>query len=563
MLHLVQSDKDLEFLLGKPPSPPYIPVVVPRMFTRENVLKLKDLGVNVINGIVVINNRTSLETFSHESKCPNQFGGLLTKQTCDAGDAKNSWNPFGTNLMNEDYPFPIFYVSEEAEVQKLVECYQQFNSFDMQNQHDRSLCSVQINTLMSAAGSSETCIRRTNMIRNLQPTKYCDPLQGKNVYGTLFERETIDEGEQVVDSQEKFILVTTRTDTSSLFDEFYQGAMSSLVPFATVIGVAQYLNTLLPQRPQDAKYNILFVLFNGESFDYIGSQNFIYDMERNVFPGNKTHKNRITMENIEFMIDIGTLDDLRTINVYHPSKLAQVDTLIKNINAYNRFGIQVVDKLQDNLPPFSAHTFLRSNESFPAMILMGEPKNKFYQSIFDDYRNLNFTYMNRTDDDFMELEDLDATGKLDNIQYSIRNMSTLLGMVLYDMVTGQKSLPTEHTKHGVNVGLIDEFLYCFLISSNCTLFRAISEYKDIKLPMYPPNRYIGVNTANEATIWTYHVTGFVLGKKTEMTKEECDYLPYRWYNGINGSGECKLTTHNVTTAISPAFLMEGKGFVFF
>lgn len=492
VLHLVQSDKDLEFLFDKPPSPPYIPVIVPRIFTRANVLKLKDLGAKVINGVVLINNRTLLDTFSHESKCPNQFGGLLTKQTCDAGDANNSWNPYGTNLMNEDFSFPIFYVSEVEEVKKLIDCYQKYNSFDMKNQHDRPLCSVQINTLMSAAGSSETCIRRTNMIRNLAPTKYCDPLQGKNVYGTLFERETVEEGEQVADSSEKFILVTTRTDTSSLFDEFYLGAMSSLVPFATVIGIAQYLNTILPQKPQDAKYNILFVLFNGESFDYIGSQKFIFDMERNLFPANNTHKNRITMENIEFMIDIGTLDDLRTINVYHPTNFSHSALLIDKIKKYNSaygFGVTAVDKLQESLPPFSAQTFLRVNESFPAMILTGEPKNKFYQSIFDDYKNLNFTYMNRTDDNFMELEDLDEQGKLENIQYGIRNMSTLLGRVLYEIITGQETLPSEYTKQGVNVGLIDEFLYCFLISSNCTLFRAISEYKDIKLPSYPPNRY--------------------------------------------------------------------------
>lgn len=556
VLHLVQSDKDLEFLFGKPSSPPYIPVLVPRMFTRENVLKLKELGNEVINGIVLIKNRTLLETFSHESKCPNQFGGLLAKQTCDAGDAKNSWNPFGTNLMNEDFSFPIFYVSEVEEVEKLVNCYQKYNSFDMLNQHERSLCSVQINTLMSAAGSSETCIRRTNMIRNLQPTKYCDPLQGKNVYGTLFERETVEDGKQVTDPLEKFILVTTRTDTSSLFDDFYLGAMSSLIPFATVIGIAQYLNTIIPQKPQDAKFNILFMLFNGESFDYIGSQKFIYDMERNVFPGNDTHKNKITMANIDFMIDIGTLDDLRTINVYYSKNFTYANDLISKVNKYNdfyKFGIKAVDKLQDNLPPFSAQTFLRMNEAFSAMILTGEHQNKFYQSIFDDDRNLNFTYMNRTDEDFMELEVLDASRTLENVQYRIRNMTTLIGMILYEMVTGQ-----EHQKLSVNVGLVDEFLYCFLISSNCTLFRAVSEHKDIKLPVSAPNRYIGVNTANEATIWTYHIMGFVLGKKVENNEEECYYLPLRWYNGVNGSGECKITTHNVTRAISPAFLIDGK-----
>ncbi|XP_063703257.1 nicastrin [Culicoides brevitarsis] len=558
VLHLVQSDNDLEFLFGKPPSPPYIPVIVPRLFTRENILKLKDLGSTIVSGIVLINNRTLLETFSHESKCPNQFGGLLQKQTCDATDPKNSWNPYGTDLMNEDFPFPIYFVIEPEEIAKLVECYVKFNSFDMEHQRDRSLCSVEINTLMSAAGSSETCVRRTSMIRNLQPTRYCDPLQGKNVYATLFERETVEDGEQTVDLAEKFILVSTRIDTSSLFDEFYLGAMSSLVPFATVVGVAQYLNKVLtPKRDENIKYNVLFVMFNGESFDYIGSQKFVYDMEQNLFPNNSTLKNKITMENIEFMIDIGTLDDLSTINVFHPTDFDQAKHLVTNINAYNNvynFGIQATDKLQDNLPPFSAQTFLRANNSFPAMILMSEPKNKYYQSIYDDYRNLNYTYLNLTNEDFMELEDLD-TPTVDNIQYKIRNMSTILGMVLYEMITGQDLSP-DFRKQGVNVALIDEFLYCFLKSSNCTMFKAVSKFKEDALPIYPPNRYIGVSTGKEATFWTSQIMGFVLGKKVSNTKEDCQNLPLQWFNGIDGKGECKLTTHNVSTAISPAFLID-------
>uniref|UniRef100_A0A336KLF8 Nicastrin n=1 Tax=Culicoides sonorensis TaxID=179676 RepID=A0A336KLF8_CULSO len=555
VLHLLRSDADLKFLLEKPPSPPYIPVIVPRMFTRENILKLKDLGTSVINGIILINDRTSLDTFSHESRCPNQYGGLLLKQTCDVDDPQNSWNPFGTDLMNVDFDFPIFYVFQDGEIKKLVNCTEKFNNFDMENQHYRSLCSVEINSLMSAAGSTATCMRRSDLVRNLVPTKYCDPLKGYNVYGTLFEREQVDDDDHASDPSEKFILVTTRTDTSSLFDGFYRGAMSSLVPFATLMGVAQYLNAVLPKRIDRNNSNVLFVFFNGESFDYIGSQRFVFDMQRNVFPANKTHQRQINMENIELMIDIGTLDDLRTLNVYHPSEFSAADKFRETINAYNsahRFGITAIDKFQANLPPFSAQSFLRVNESFPAMILTGEPKNRFYQSIYDDAQNLNFTYMNRSSElDFMELENITLPGQ-DNVQYKIRNMSTLIGMVLYDFITGEE-LPSEFVNMGVNVDFVDEFLHCFLVTSNCTLFRMLSD--DTNLPEYPPIRYIGVNTGNEAFLWTREITGFVLGKKVEKSEDECKYLPYRWYSGVNGSGECKLTTHNYTEAISPAFLI--------
>lgn len=278
----------------------------------------------MINGILLINNRTSLKTFSEESKCPNQYGGLK-EQTCDANKIDTTWNPFGTDLLNEDFDFPIYYVSKIDEINKLINCFNKFNNFDISGQPSRSLCSVEIQTLMSAAGSSETCIRRSNSIRNLTPTKYCDPLQGKNIYGTLFERKTIDPADnQTVDLTEKFILVTTRIDTSSLFDNHYIGAMGNLVSYATLIGIGQFLNAVLPERQANVKYNILFVLFNGESFDYIGSQSLVYDMQNKEFPLQKTLRNLITLDNIELMIDIGTLDDFNSINVYHLNEFEHV-----------------------------------------------------------------------------------------------------------------------------------------------------------------------------------------------------------------------------------------------
>lgn len=71
-------------------------------------------------------------------------------------------------------------------------------------------------------------------------------------------------------------------------------------------------------------------------------------------------------------------------------------------------------------------------------------------------------------------------------------------------------------------------------------------------------RYIGVNTGDDATIFAYKIMGFVLGKKTNQTKDECKNFPYIWYNGVHGNSECKLTTHNRTYAISPAFTQDGN-----
>lgn len=107
--------------------------------------------------------------------------------TCDA-KTENVWNPYGTGLMFEDFPFPIFIVTNDTEVQKIVDCFKKFNVQDFGNQKYRSLCSLELKSFMSATTDAETCIRRSNLVTNLKPVRFCDPLGDRNVWGTLFPR---------------------------------------------------------------------------------------------------------------------------------------------------------------------------------------------------------------------------------------------------------------------------------------------------------------------------------------------------------------------------------------
>lgn len=482
VLHLLNTEEELKFLLNDPPAPPYMAVLPPRLFTRHIVLQLKALAPEgIINGILLINNRTDLQQFSQESQCPNEFGGL-DQQSCSANN-ETLWNPPGTDLLNEDFPFPIYFISDESEITKLVDCFNKYNNYELDRQNRRSLCSVQVKSLMSAAGNSRICMDRSKNVINLAPTRYCDALQGKNVYATLFERPVVEE--RKADPAEKFILVTTRTDTVSLFDEHYLGAMGSLVPFATVLAVAQFLKAVLPGDTDPPSKNILFVFFNGESLDYIGSQRFVYDLNKNLFPEAITKRNLITLDNIELMIDVGSVDDLQKIKVYTAEEFPLAAKVVASLNSES-LKIQAEGVKSSVLPPFSAQTFWKENLTFPALVLTSTPSNKFYHSVFDDATNLNFTYMNRSGVDFMQLEPI--TAQDDSIQYKIRNFATLLGITLYNLATAKNYTD----ELGVNVALIDEFLYCFLISSNCTFIRAMASKADVQLPNRPPMRLVRV-----------------------------------------------------------------------
>lgn len=542
------------------PSPPYAPILPPHLFTRENVMRLKALGPDLISVLVLINDFSKVSSFSHESQCPNQYSSYNRDGQCNA-----NWNPPGSGLLLEDFPFPIYFVNDHDEIEKMANCSQKFNSFDLPGQRSRSLCSIEVDSVMSGAVNSEVCMRRSEVNKYLKPITYCDPLQGRNVYATLFPRPVVSEEDQrAADPTERFIMVTARLDTTSMFDGIGVGAMGSLVSFATLVSTAHILSKLLPPGRRPAKSpNVLFALFNGETYDYIGSQRMVYDMERGDFPFKRQQTRQIRLSNIDLLVDIGTLDSISNPDLYslkdaqHKEHLYLRDLITKyniNNNLSNDFNITPSAFHTNRIPPTSANTFLRANRSLPVVILNAKPTNQFLHSIYDTHLNINFQYKNRSDENFLKLSPLNGWQRdfnASDIQMGIRNLSTVLAYSLYEVVTGETWVePTE----GGNPYLIDEFLYCWLFSAKCRLlYSAVSDNYTL-FSHYPP-RYISIDRSHsiQSTIWAYDLMGLLVGEQQALEKEACKPLPYRWYPGYDGQGVCIRTTQNYSVALSPAF----------
>ncbi|XP_055532238.1 nicastrin [Wyeomyia smithii] len=573
VLHFVRSSADIDFVVEQHPAPPYAPVISPHLFTRENILRLRDHGGEHISAVILINNATLLDHYSQESPCPNQFSGLIASQmgseTCSIDQPQKSWNPWGTGLLLEDFPFPIYYVADPDEIAKLYDCFEKYNNHDLNNQHSRSLCSIQVNAFMSAAVDSRVCLARSTFFNSLNPVKFCDPLQGKNVFATLFPRVQVNPEDRKIDLTERIVLLSTRMDTTTMFDGIGLGAMDSLVSFSVLMAIAHFLAKAYPQRISSSGPNVLFVFFNGESYDYIGSQRFVYDLQKGAFPTKGGLSNPISMDNIDLMIDLGSMDNLNDLKLYHASQLSAVPHIVQAIERINlSFGFNIkMDSpiLTTNLPPMSSHSFLRENSSFPAIMFTSVPGNRFYHSIYDDNENLKFVYGNHSKEiDFTQLEDLSKPNVYfpeDSLQIRIRNVSSLLGMMILELISGNPYT----ARLGTNSILIDEFLYCFLHSANCPLFHAAAKPDSPKAFPVPPTRYISVHSTlpSEASGWTHRLLGLLVGQKVDNnTKTDCQalHLPYNWYAGYSGEGECRLTTQNFSQAMSPAFLNDSYDF---
>ncbi|KAH8359024.1 hypothetical protein KR093_003998, partial [Drosophila rubida] len=574
VLHLINFDADLDFLLGNPPSPPYAPLIPPHLFTRSNLLRLKQAGPKIISVVLLINKSEKMKQFSHELNCPNKYSGIGIGnssgiETCDESNIAHTWNPWGTGLLHEDFPFPIYYIADLDEIDKLENCFIKFNSENYDSQALRSLCAVEVKAFMSAAVNSEVCIRRTNFINNLGGSKYCDPLEGRNVYATLYPRnlsESIDEEESVSrkpNPDEKFIIVSCRLDTTSMFDGVGVGAMDSLTGLAVLTNVAQMLRLILPEQNTlpDPHRNVLFVAFNGESYDFIGSQRFVYDMKNLDFPRTSTESTPISFENIDFMLDVGTLDDIHNIRLHTLHKSSPMaQKLLQQLNRYANssrydFQVNIGSSAGYNMPPTSAQSFLRRDDNFPAFVLNAVPSNRYYHSIYDDLDNVAFVYGN-TSQDYTTLSDVNDFKNLNanSLQMKVRNVSSIVAMALYETLTGRMY----ENKQVANPLLADEFLYCFLQSSDCPLFKASSHPDSPSGLPLPPMRYISVmGGSQESSGWTYRMLGYLLSHpQPQVLKENCTQLPLFYFSGFNGTGECRLTTHNYTHALSPAFLIN-------
>lgn len=576
-----------------PPAPPYAVVIPTTLFTRANIMPLQ-LSPHV-GGILLVRNTTAPDPvhYTHELQCPNQYSAYNAEscaapnRTAQPDDAE-VWNPDGTGMLHETFPFPIYYLDDEPQIRTVIECYERFNAAEPGAQAQRSLCSVQIDQFMASAVNSETCLRRSGYELTMKPTHYCDALMGKNVFATLFPRDTRSEqpatagdppateaaAPAAAAAPEQFILVTARLDTASMFDGLGAGA-SEVLPFVALLSAAHTLATLLPERlaaagaaPVALQPNVLFMIFNGEAYDYIGSQRFVYDLRRGNFPPAYQHRAVIRPEAVQLVIDVAGLDagNASALHAYHVRDFPRATQLLSALDKYNSalgLGVATVDRRQAAMPaPSSVHSFLRDNATWPTVVLRAPTRNRYLHSVYDAGAAVRFAYAN-TSADFERLDDVrvaPAAFAADSVQMGVRNVSTLLALTLYELVTGR---PNDGWL-GANAVLVDELLYCYLNATRCRLMiAAVAPSLGAQMvgsAPVPPLRYISVQAyASEAVSLTYALLGLLVGRRTNETEARCKELPsLQWMGGANGTGECRLGTQNLSAAISPAFTMAGR-----
>ncbi|XP_076223898.1 nicastrin isoform X2 [Nomia melanderi] len=488
------------------------------MFTRNTLLRLRK--TNNINGVLLAKNNSQPypNFYSPDDTCPDRYSGY--KHCTDS----SPWNPYGSSLLMDDWPFPMFYIENETRIEDIKSCFWKHNAQNLETQHSRPLCALEMKSFMFAAVNSEVCIKRNDFKLNIDPILYCDPLGDRNIHWPLAPLNK---------DENSIILVTARLDASSLFDRISPGAENVVTGLVTLLATAYYLNSLFKNVMIINKTNVVFSLLNGEAFDYIGSSRLIYDLKEDNFSALGGIK--LKFDDIKSVIEFGQLSNG---NLYLHSNNAKNNIMMNNLQKALNATV-----IEDSIPPTSIQSFLKEKRNLTAIVISNHDekfKNKYYNGILDDAKNL---YSNRQESDALAV--------------ALANVSICVAEILYENVTGKPSPSMNETIRLDIEKHISEMLSCYLESAKCNLFQAASP-PGAKIINQVLPLYVGVHRVlNTATTLTGQLLAFLTRKELDLNETACYEKHLIWMAGYNRTGICINSTVNYSAAMSPAFIIDG------
>uniref|UniRef100_A0A8C2IX77 Nicastrin n=1 Tax=Cyprinus carpio TaxID=7962 RepID=A0A8C2IX77_CYPCA len=292
VLHVLETQSDLDWILSSGPHPPYMVIMETAFFNRSVMMKMKNSSR--VSGVAVIVSKTGLaQNFSPHTTCPNQNTGVYSESYGSelANCNVTVWNPLGNGLSYEDFSFPVFALKDENQTQVIRKCYEDHNQRVNGSAPQYPLCAMQLFSHMHAVTDTVTCMRLTFV--SLPPSEVlCDPLSDFNVWTSTRPLNSSAKGHA---ANESVVIAAARLDGRSFFWEQAPAAEGTVSGIITLLAAIQALYPVTQEAPPPR--NIFFTFFQGEAFDYIGSSKMVYDMEKNDFV--------IDLKNVHSILEIG------------------------------------------------------------------------------------------------------------------------------------------------------------------------------------------------------------------------------------------------------------------
>ncbi|XP_064031885.1 nicastrin isoform X1 [Pogoniulus pusillus] len=567
VIHVVEQEQDLGWVLAEGPDPPYMVLLDGSLFTRRVLQQLK--GTSRVSGLAVTAARPSpAQGFSPGLQCPNDGFGVYSQ---DYGPEfahcnRTLWNPLGSGLSYEDFDFPIFLLEDANETKVIKQCYQEHNVPRGGSAPQYPLCAMQLSSHMHAVSSTVTCMRRSSLQSSfsINPEVVCDPLLDYNVWSTL---QPINASGRVQPAHE-VVLVATRLDSHSFFWSVAPGAEAAVCSFATLLAAAQALH-----RAPDAQLlprNVMFTFFQGETFDYIGSSRMVYDMQQEKFP--------LGLDNIHSFLELSQValstgsrlwlhtDPISRLNLSVEAQVRHMLEVLSSSSQGLNVSLEEVGPSQP-LPPSSFQRFLRARH-IPGVVLADHRSsfhNRYYQSRFDTPENIQLQYPEGLSPE-QALEYITDTAK------ALADVATVVARALYQLAGGANSSSAIQA----DPRTVSRLLYGFLLRMNNSWFQSIIRADLQGILGGVPQHYVAVSSPVNTTYLVQYVLANLTGTVVNLTKEEClspekgpstdrELFDYSWVQGSlepNSSSRlpfCVRSTVRLSKALSPAFELRQWG----
>uniref|UniRef100_A0A3B3CTR1 Nicastrin n=1 Tax=Oryzias melastigma TaxID=30732 RepID=A0A3B3CTR1_ORYME len=439
VLHLLESEENLDWVLRTGPNPPYMVILESTLFTRYRPCSLKNGSSRVAGVLAVQPTSNPPEGFSPHTSCPNENTGVYSETYGPSYAHCNvtMWNPLGTGISYEEFDFPIFSVKDDNDTEVIRRCYMEHNRAVNGSTPQYPLCAMQLMSHMAAVTDTATCMRRNAPTFSLAPDGVCDPLGDANIWASTKPLNSSTKGHK---DGVSVVIAATKLDSRSFFFDVAPGADSAATGLVALLAAASALHNATAELNR----TILYTFFNGETFDYIGSSRMVYDMAKNDFT--------VDLDNIHSILEVGQ------VALGPDSRLWLHSDPVSKRNS----SVNVEPNVTQPLPPSSFQRFLLERP-IPGVVIENHQTsftNKYYQSMFDNAEYLKLNYPpNLTPEEQLELVTDSAK--------ALTEVATTVARGLYLQAGGELA---QMSRIQADSELVSKMLYTFLVRVNNSWF---------------------------------------------------------------------------------------------
>ncbi|KAG7036691.1 Nicastrin [Cucurbita argyrosperma subsp. argyrosperma] len=438
------------------------------------------------------------------------------------------WNPIGSGVMWNQYNFPVFLISESS-----ISPVQEAAS---KNVKDKKVYTSNVaefdlvmQTTKAGTRNSMSCLKEET----------CLPLGGYSVWSSLPPINISS------DKSKPIILTVASMDSASFFRDKSIGAdspISGLIALLAAVDALSHVDGL-----DDLHKQLVFVVFTGESWGYLGSRRFLLELD--LQSDSVSGLNNTLIDTVFEIGSVGKKSNDGFGNFFaHMTEVSSSKNetwnalkLARESLPFENIKVSPASTTNPGIPPSSLMAFLAKNSQVSGVVLEDFDTsftNQFYQSHLDDLHNINSS--------------------------AIEAAALLVARTLYILATNKKELSSSALNAiKLNTSLVEELIGCLLNCDPGLSCELVKRY--ISPTNVCPNHYVGVILDEPSSTpypgYVHDVSRFAwnfLADRTSIRKENtssvcsqnCDDKSEVCIGAETGKGTCVVSTTRYVPAYS-------------